>query len=146
MTAGRGIVHSERTPPEIRAHESRLFGIQSWVALPKQHEEVAPDFAHHGADALPLLEDRGVRVRVIAGELMGARSPAATRSDVLYADVTLDAGARFALPTRTEERGVYIVEGSYRSMASRARSTPDGSSCFGPVRPLRWSPAILQRA
>src|SRR4051794_28269608 len=112
MTAGQGIVHSERTPAEIRTRESNVAGIQSWVALPKQHEEVAPAFAHHGADALPIVEDGGARVRVIAGEFGGARSPAATLSDLLYADVALQPGARLFVPASVEERAVYIVDGS----------------------------------
>src|SRR5215210_4671939 len=75
MTAGRGIAHSERTPREVRAAGSGLFGIQSWVALPLRHEEDAPAFAHHDASELPLVEGEGKRVRLIAGELFGARSP-----------------------------------------------------------------------
>src|SRR5438445_4306211 len=77
MTAGRGIVHSERTPPEFRTGGARLFGIQSWVGLPKESEETAPAFVHHPADALPLLDGGGRRVRVIAGAFSGARSPLA---------------------------------------------------------------------
>src|SRR5215831_17311649 len=69
MTAGRGIVHSERTPPELRTGESRLFGIQTWMALPRDQEETEPGFAHHGADVLPVIEGEGKRVRLIAGSL-----------------------------------------------------------------------------
>ena len=112
MTAGSGIVHSERTAPQQRRLGSTLAGIQSWVALPKQHEEVAADFSHYGAAALPVVEDAGARICVIAGAFGGAVSPAATYSDLFYADVTLAENARVALPREFDERAAYIVEGS----------------------------------
>jgi redox-sensitive bicupin YhaK (pirin superfamily) len=111
MVAGRGIAHSERTPPELRATGGRLYGIQSWVAVPKQHEETAPAFAHTPADALPVLEDAGTRVRLIAGGLYGARSPVGTLSELFYADAVLAAGARLQVPASHEERAVYVAEG-----------------------------------
>src|SRR5512138_1507874 len=85
MTAGRGIVHSERTPPELRPVGSRAWGLQAWVGLPRGHEETDPAFAHHGVDELPLLQDGGVEARVVAGTLEGKRSPAVLHSDVFYA-------------------------------------------------------------
>lgn len=112
MTAGSGIAHSERTPPELRQTGSKLFGLQSWVALPIRDEETEPAFAHHEAADLPIIEGEGKRVRLIAGSLYGARSPVVTHSDLFYADVTLEAGAKLQLPTEHEERAVYIVEGS----------------------------------
>jgi redox-sensitive bicupin YhaK (pirin superfamily) len=112
MTAGSGIAHSERTPQEMRQTGSRLFGIQSWVALPRQHEESDPAFAHHGVGELPVIEGEGKRVRLIAGSLYGARSPVQTFSEMFYADVTLQAGASLPLPTEHEERALYVVEGS----------------------------------
>jgi redox-sensitive bicupin YhaK (pirin superfamily) len=113
MTAGRGIAHSERTGPEVRQRGGRLFGIQSWVALPAAHEETAPAFAHHGADALPLLEgDSGERVRLIAGSAWGRSAPVAVLSDLFYADAALDAGARLPLPADYEERAAYVAEGA----------------------------------
>lgn len=112
MTAGRGIAHSERTPPEVRQGDSRLFGIQSWVALPKKNEDVAPGFAHHDAGELPVLEGEGKRVRLIAGSLYGARSPVQVFSDMFYADVSLERGARLAVPVEHEERAAYVVGGS----------------------------------
>ncbi len=112
MTAGRGIVHSERTPLERRAHDSALAGVQLWVALPRRHEETAPGFAHHPADALPRIEGEGKAVRVIAGTLYGRRSPVATYSELFYADVALDAGARLELPAEHEERGLFVVSGA----------------------------------
>jgi len=111
MTAGRGIVHSERTPAERRAAGSRAWGIQAWVALPLSHEETDPAFAHHGADALPLLESGGVAARVIAGSLEGERSPAALHSDLFYAEVSLQPRARFRMPREPVERAAYVVEG-----------------------------------
>jgi redox-sensitive bicupin YhaK (pirin superfamily) len=80
MTAGRGIAHSERTPPELRSVGTKLFGIQSWVALSAADEETEPDFLHYGANDLPMLEHEGKVVRVIAGSLLGASSPVRTSS------------------------------------------------------------------
>jgi redox-sensitive bicupin YhaK (pirin superfamily) len=112
MTAGRGIVHSERTPLELRTGGSRLFGIQTWVALPARDEEVEPSFAHHGAGRLPEVEGEGNRVRVLVGALFGARSPVATLSETFYADARMDSGATLPVPTDHEERAAYVVDGS----------------------------------
>ncbi|WP_158045269.1 pirin family protein [Skermanella pratensis] len=111
MTAGRGISHSERTAPELRARGFNLFGIQSWVALPAFAEETDPAFTHHPADDLPVIEGEGKRVRVIAGSLYGAASPVATLTETFYADAALDAGAGIPLPGDQEERAVYVVQG-----------------------------------
>ncbi|HEV7893222.1 MAG TPA: pirin family protein [Pyrinomonadaceae bacterium] len=112
MTAGRGIAHSERTPLEMRAADSDLFGIQSWVALPLRHEEIDPAFAHHDASELPVVEGEGKRVRLIAGSLYGARSPVETLSEMFYADAELERGARLHVPSEQEERAAYVVEGA----------------------------------
>ena len=112
MTAGQGIAHSERTDASLRNHGNRMFGIQSWVALPKAMEETSPSFAHHEAAALPVLRDQGIRLRLIAGDGWGHRSPVATHSPLFYADATLDPGAVIPLPEHHEERGAYIVQGS----------------------------------
>ena len=112
MTAGRGIEHSERTPQEMRTTGSDLFGIQSWVALPTQHEEDEPTFAHHGANELPIVEDHGKHVRLICGSLYGVRSPVHLLSDMFYAEVMLERDARIEVPKDYEERAAYIVEGS----------------------------------
>ena len=112
MTAGSGIAHSERTPPEMRAAGSDLFGIQSWVALPLRHEEIDPAFAHHGAEELPVVEGDGLRVRLIAGALYGAHSPVKTLSEIFYADAELDAGARLPVPVEHEERAAYVIGGA----------------------------------
>jgi redox-sensitive bicupin YhaK (pirin superfamily) len=112
MTAGRGIAHSERTGPAVRAAGGRLAGIQSWVALPKDDEETEPGFAHHGTAALPTVAGDGKEVRLLIGAAFGARSPVRTFSETLYADIALEAGARLAVPNGPEERALYLVEGT----------------------------------
>jgi redox-sensitive bicupin YhaK (pirin superfamily) len=114
MVAGRGIVHSERTPPEVRSGTSRLHGIQSWVALPKDREECAPGFAHHPGHTLPTLEADGVRLTLIAGEALGMRSPVNVASPTIYMDAALAPGAGMTLPAEHEERAVYAAMGEIR--------------------------------
>jgi redox-sensitive bicupin YhaK (pirin superfamily) len=111
MTAGKGIVHSERTAAPDLARDRSVFGIQSWVALPKQHEETAPAFEHVAMEQLPLIEDKGITARVVAGSVYGATSPVKTHSDLFYADVQMLAGSALPLPVEHEERGVYVAEG-----------------------------------
>ena len=110
MTAGRGIAHSERTDQAARTHANPLYGIQSWVALPRAQEEAAPAFVHHPAATLPIIEDGTTRLRLIAGHGWGARSPVQTPSDLFYADATLAPGAALPMPDH-EERGAYVVQG-----------------------------------
>src|SRR5262249_17280161 len=112
MTAGRGIAHSERTPPALRMTGGPLSGIQAWVALPKRHEETKPAFSHHSAADLPVIEGSGARLRVIAGRFRGGRSPVPTFSDMFYVDAELEAKARVELSAEHEERALYIVEGA----------------------------------
>ncbi len=111
MVAGRGIVHSERTPAEARAAGPRLSGIQSWVALPREQEECEPSFTHYAAEALPEMEGEGLRVRLIAGSLGGAISPVQTASETLYADIVLVPGAQMAVAASYEERALYVISG-----------------------------------
>jgi redox-sensitive bicupin YhaK (pirin superfamily) len=111
MTAGRGIVHSERTAPERRNDGEPLHGFQCWVALPANAEETDPAFAHIGRAELPVITDRGRAVRIVAGSLLGARSPVPTLWDTLFAEVTLAAGATMPFDAATEERALYVVEG-----------------------------------
>jgi redox-sensitive bicupin YhaK (pirin superfamily) len=111
MTAGRGIVHSERTPAEDRASGLTMHGIQTWVALPLDDEEVEPSFAHHAADTLPVVERNGVTLRVIAGTAFGVESPVSTFSGTLYVAAEFAPGGAFALEPEHEERGVYLVDG-----------------------------------
>jgi redox-sensitive bicupin YhaK (pirin superfamily) len=112
MTAGRGIVHSERSDPEVRKQPEKLFGIQLWVALPEQHEETDPDFMHYEATTLPVIEGEGKTVRVVAGSLLGKTSPVKTLSTLFYADVTLQPGASLPIDPEHEERAIYLVDGS----------------------------------
>ena len=114
MRAGRGIVHSERTSEDRRRQGQRLFGIQTWMALPAEQEEADPAFVHHGADALPVVDADGVRARLIAGRAFGAASPLATASETLYADVQLEAGARVPVEATYEERALYTVAGTIK--------------------------------
>jgi len=112
MTAGRGIVHSERSDSELRKQRQKLHGIQIWVALPKQKEETDPDFTHYAAASLPVIEGEGKSVRVIAGSLFGKRSPVHTYSALFYADATLQPGAALALDNEHHERATYLVDGA----------------------------------
>jgi redox-sensitive bicupin YhaK (pirin superfamily) len=114
MVAGRGIVHSERSSTESRARGVRIHGIQSWVALPLEHEETEPRFAHHAAITIPRLELGGASLEVIAGEAFGRRSPVAVLSPTLYVHARLERGARLAIDEAHEERAVYVVEGAVR--------------------------------
>ncbi|WP_019141137.1 pirin family protein [Noviherbaspirillum massiliense] len=111
MTAGSGIVHSERTAQEMRQHEASLFGLQCWVALPRAQEEAPPSFKHFGADKLPIEEGEGIRARIIAGRFFGQQSPVPTLSDLFYVEVLLQAGARMQIPAEYGEQALYLVEG-----------------------------------
>ena len=111
MSAGRGIVHSERTAPDHRRDGEPIHGLQCWVALPAAQEESAPAFFHHDSAALPLVNDEGKTVRVVAGSVYGARSPVATASETLFADVKLAAGTTLPVDADTEERAVYLISG-----------------------------------
>ena len=111
MSAGRGIVHSERTAPDVRVAGPRLFGIQAWAALPKSHEEGAPSFAHHGVDELPRIMGEGKRVRLVMGGLYGMRSPVAYPHDCFYAEAVLAPGSVLPLDPDYDERAVFIVSG-----------------------------------
>jgi redox-sensitive bicupin YhaK (pirin superfamily) len=119
MTAGRGIVHSERTDQALRTRTNRLFGIQSWVALPKETEEVAPAFVHHSAATLPLVEDSGARLRLIAGAGWGLVSPVEVSSPLFYADAALAPGSALPLPDEHEERAAYILDGEVEVAGDR---------------------------
>lgn len=111
MTAGRGIVHSER-PGEDLNRDSSLHGIQSWIALPEPLQEIEPDFAHYAASALPSWEAGGLQFRLIMGELAGHSSPVQTYSRTLYADIAASAGAALSLPVAEQERALYVAEGT----------------------------------
>lgn len=112
MTAGRGIVHSERTPPGPRAAGQYMLGVQSWLALPLEHEETEPSFQHFSPDVLPRVKDHGLFARVIAGAAFGAKSPVATLSDWFYVELRLAAGAAAPLDADYEQRALYLVDGA----------------------------------
>jgi hypothetical protein len=111
MTAGAGIVHSERTSPEDRASGHRLHGLQTWVALPKAHEQGEASFAHYASASLPTIALPGVTMRLIAGTAFGQRSPATTFSPMFYVAAKMEAGSGFDLYPEHEERGVYLIDG-----------------------------------
>jgi redox-sensitive bicupin YhaK (pirin superfamily) len=119
MSAGKGIVHSERTAPELRAQGTRMFGIQAWVALPRACEETAPAFTHYAADDLPVIAGDGATVRLIGGEGWGRTSPVTTPMAMIYADAELRAGAALPFDATYEERGVYTVAGEVEIAGDR---------------------------
>jgi len=120
MTAGRGIVHSERTSAQLRQAGSPLDGLQLWVALPLAHEETAPEFHHYPSRDLPAVAVGGSRIRLLAGSAYGERSPVRTLSPLFYADAALPAGGALALPDEHEERAAYVVSGTVECGNERA--------------------------
>jgi hypothetical protein len=112
MTAGRGIVHSERTGPELRITGSPIHGLQMWVALPAAKEEIEPGFAHHATDEFPMIKDDGKFVRVVVGSLYGENSPVPTVHETFFANALLRAGASLPLDADHEERALYVVDGA----------------------------------
>jgi redox-sensitive bicupin YhaK (pirin superfamily) len=111
MSAGRGVVHSERERSEVRGAPHRLFGIQAWAALPKSQEETAPSFEHHSADALPRIAGEGKRVRLVMGDAYGASSPVEFPHATLFAEAVLAPGAVLPLDPDYDERAVYVASG-----------------------------------
>lgn len=112
MTAGKGIVHSERTGPELRTTGSPIHGLQMWVGLPAAKEEMAPGFAHHETREFPVVTDTNKTVRVVVGSLYGTKSPVPTVHETIFGDVHLSAGASLPLDADHEERAVYVVKGT----------------------------------
>ena len=134
MVAGRGIVHSERTPAARRGAPVALHGVQIWVGLPAAHAEVAPTFRHHPAASLPLLTEGAVSIRLLAGDAFGASSPARSFTPLFLADVRLPGGARLPLPPAAQhaERGAYVLSGAleaggHRVPAGRLAALPAGA-------------------
>ncbi|MCO5144687.1 MAG: pirin family protein [Aquamicrobium sp.] len=111
MTAGRGIVHSERSPEELRGGPLSISGLQTWLALPDDREEIAPAFENTARADLPVIDAEGITGRVVIGALHGFSSPVATASRTLYADLRLAPGARLQIPAEAEERAIYVLEG-----------------------------------
>lgn len=112
MVAGKGVTHSERTSDEGRKGPHSLFGIQTWMALPDDKEDMDPIFEHHGKEAIPEIDDKGINAKLILGTAYGKSAPATMFSETFYLDVTLDPHARFPLPDDHEDRGLYITQGS----------------------------------
>ncbi|HEY6077925.1 MAG TPA: pirin family protein [Polyangiaceae bacterium] len=112
MIAGRGIAHSERTAPAVRQSGGPLHGIQCWVALPREHEEVAPSFHHHARESIPRISGPGVELSVIAGTAYGAVSPVQVLSPTLYVHARVSAGASFEVDEQHAERAVYVASGT----------------------------------
>ena len=111
MTAGRGIVHSERKPERLLNAEYVNHGLQLWAALPKEFEEIEPSFSHTGAEAIPEVQEQGAQVRVLIGEAFGVRSPVTTFAPTLYLDIALPAFGSLKLPALAPEMALYVVEG-----------------------------------
>jgi redox-sensitive bicupin YhaK (pirin superfamily) len=119
MTAGRGIVHSERTGPEVRARGHRMHGIQSWVGLPLKNEEDGPSFEHVAKANLPTHEENGVTLRVVAGKAYGLASPVRAPMEIFYVDAQMKAGSALSLPEEYEERGAMVVGGIVEAGSAR---------------------------
>jgi hypothetical protein len=119
MTAGRSIVHSERTGPEVRARGHRMHGIQSWVGLPQADEEAAPSFQNVRMADLPSLSREGVELRLVAGRAFGLASPVKVFSPIFYADAKLSAGAKLAMTDDHEERAILVTEGAVEINGAR---------------------------
>ena len=111
MTAGKGIVHSEKVSPELLASGQKLHGLQTWVALPIEHEETEPRFEHYSADGIPVLDQKGAKITVVIGTAYGKTSPVKAASETLYVEIKLEPGASINLP-EAEELGVYVVSGN----------------------------------
>ena len=112
MTAGSGIVHSERTPPPERASGSPIYGMQTWLALPDGKEEIAPAFEHVAGPGLPLIEAPGLSARILIGSLWGATAAVTQHAATIYADLVLGAGASIPIDAEADERAVLLVEGA----------------------------------
>lgn len=143
MTAGRGIVHSERSPADLRQSGYRMEGLQTWVALPRDQERCEPAFVHHPAATLPVIEMPGITMRLIAGSAFGQTSPVAVASSMFYIAVEMEAGASFVLPDEYEERAVYVLSGDINintgrlgaaSMAVLNAAEPVTLSAHAPTR------------
>lgn len=111
MTAGRGIVHSERTPPALRSECHQVHALQLWVALPEEFEEVPPSFSHYDAEQLPTLNQKSISSRVMVGKAYGVESPVKTFSPTLFLEIDAQKGADITLPEEIEELGVYLMSG-----------------------------------
>jgi redox-sensitive bicupin YhaK (pirin superfamily) len=144
MTAGRGIVHSERTPPSARAAGGSIHGLQLWVGLPREHEETAPAFHHHPGATLPRFEEPGVEVRVRVGEAFGMRSPVRTYAPMFYLGAEFPAGSRLRLPPEHAERGVYAADAALT--IDGLRLEPQQLAVLAPGSEVEIAAAVPARA
>jgi redox-sensitive bicupin YhaK (pirin superfamily) len=122
MTAGKGIVHSERSTDHARQMVSKLYGLQIWMALANDKHEVDPDFQHYSADQLPKLERDGVKITVIAGTAWGLTSPVSIQLPTLYADICIEAGSELKIPSDQPERALYLLQGDIRVDGTEAKA------------------------
>ena len=146
MTAGRGIVHSERSDPEALAAGIDLFGMQIWMALPHALEETDPAFKHFPADALPHFQDGAASVTLVAGSYRGATAPVETATGTIYADIQLPAGASLSIPADYDERALYAVSGGVEICGGAVETGHLAVLAEGletPVRALRDSRLLL---
>jgi len=152
MTAGRGIVHSERTPDAERTAGQNMHGIQIWVALPQAAEEIDPEFHHHPAASLPVIDGDGVQLRLVVGTALGKTSPVRVFAPMFYLAAEFSAGGHFVLPAEYAERAVYALDGdlsvggetvSAGRMAVLAPGEPVGISADSPVRAVFFGGAPL---
>ncbi len=132
MTAGSGIVHSERSPDRLENQDKPLHGLQTWMALPMEHEETAPAFQHYPADQLPRIQQDGKRMIVVAGRAFGETSPVAVFSGTLYVDITLEGGTELEIDSEHEERAIYLLNGEIELEGER----------FAPGRMLVLTPGV----
>jgi redox-sensitive bicupin YhaK (pirin superfamily) len=114
MTAGRGIVHSERSPENLRGQPLSISGLQTWLALPDHLEETDPAFSHIEREKMPEFSDKGLEGRLVIGAYEGMASPVHVPTGTLYLDIRLEPGVRFTLPAHWEERAGYILSGSVK--------------------------------
>jgi redox-sensitive bicupin YhaK (pirin superfamily) len=135
MTAGRGITHSERNSPIQRAQQRTIHGLQSWVALPVEHEETVPEFHHHDAASLPELEINGVALKIIAGSAYGHAAPVKIFSPLFFVEAKMPAGTQLQLPSEYDERAIYLISGGLRVQDSdiTQRLEPRTMAVFEPA-------------
>jgi redox-sensitive bicupin YhaK (pirin superfamily) len=119
MTAGRGIVHSERSPEELRGNPMSISGLQTWIALPETKEEMAPAFENTASRELPTFDADGVSGRVVIGSFQGLAAPVKAYSDTLYVDLRIAPGSRVNIPADAEERAVYVLDGDVEIAGDR---------------------------
>ncbi|TWF57238.1 pirin family protein [Neorhizobium alkalisoli] len=141
MTAGRGIVHSERTPENLRGHPLAMSGLQTWLAMPDDKEETDPVFAHTAKELMPLIEADGAHGRVVIGAFEGLASPVSTLTDTLYVDLRLEAGKRFPFSAVHEERALYILSGEL--IVAGDRFAADQLLVFRPGDPITLEAGVM---